>query len=63
MGSLGYFPFDKCIFLKNKTKAKLLPIFQVNSAESDYADESCAETHVHLFSRNKSGQGNSRVKR
>lgn len=59
----GYFPFDKSIFLKNKNKAKLLPIFQVNSTESDYADESCAETYVHLFSRNKSGQSISIDKR
>lgn len=60
---MGYFPFEKSIFLKNKTKAKLLPIFQVNSADSDYADESRAETYVHLFSRNKSVQSNSTDKR
>lgn len=60
---MGYFPFNKSIFLKNTNKTKLLPIFQVNSAESHYADESYAKTFVYLFSRNKSGQSNSTDKR
>lgn len=61
---MGSFPLDKRIFLKNNNKkAKLLPTLQVNSAESAYADESCAEAYTYLFSMNKSGQSNSTDKR
>ena len=60
---MGSFPFDKSVFLKNKNKAKLLPTLQVNSAESDDADESYAEVYTYLFSTNKSGQSDSTDKR
>lgn len=60
---MSSFPFDKNIFLKNKNKAKLLPTLQVNSAESEYADESYAEAYTYVFSTNKSGQSNSTDKR
>lgn len=54
---MGYFPFDKSVFLKNKTKAKLLPVFQVNSTESDYAETAKAVQKLMCISFPGTSQG------